>query len=107
MFNSSSFLTCSFQSNITIFESQYKCTARPNEFLFTLNPSIISGSQSCPTTITSKIYDFATGSYFEPYITTVGLYDQNKDLLAVGKLAKPIQTSRTTDTTVLVNIDRQ
>ena len=35
------------------------------------------------------------------------MYDDNRELLAVGKLAKPVQTSRTTDTTILVNIDRQ
>ena len=50
--------------------------------------------------------DFATGSFFSPYITTVGLYNDNFELLAVGKLAKPIQTSRTTDMTILINIDR-
>jgi hypothetical protein len=94
-------VTCSFSSSFSFYETQYKCTAGESEFTLTQNPSIISSSKN------GAVYKFATGSYFEPYITTVGLYDQNKDLLAVGKLAKPIQTSRTTDTTVLVNIDRQ
>ena len=39
-------------------------------------------------------------------ISTVGLYDDDFQLLAVGKLAKPLQSSTTTDTTILVNIDR-
>jgi hypothetical protein len=47
-----------------------------------------------------------TGSYFSPYVTTVGLYDEAQNLLAVGKLAQPLPTSATTDTTILVNIDR-
>mgnify|MGYP003679765091 CR=1 FL=1 len=98
-------ITCSFESTITLFESQYKCTARPNEFLFTLNPSIISGSLPCPENITSKLYDFATGSYFTPYVTTVGLYNNNKELVAVGKLAQPLDMSDTTDTTILINLD--
>jgi hypothetical protein len=98
-------ITCSFNSTITIFESQYKCTARPNEFLSTLNPSIISGSNSCPENITSKVYDFATSTYFTPYVTTVGLYNNNKELVAVGKLAQPLDMSDTTDTTILVNLD--
>jgi hypothetical protein len=105
MFNSSSFLTCSFQSNITIFESQYKCTARPDEFLFSQNPSLLSGSNPCPKNITSTLYDFATGSYFTPYVTTVGLYNNNKELVAVGKLAQPLDMSDTTDTTILINLD--
>ena len=50
---------------------------------------------------------FATSSYFAPYVTTVGLYNDNFELLAVGKLAKPLPTSRTTDTTILINFDTQ
>ena len=98
-------ITCSFKSNITLFESQYKCTSQPDEFLFSQNPTIISGSNSCPDNITSKLYDFATGSYFTPYITTVGLYNNNKELVAVGKLAQPLDMSDTTDTTILINLD--
>jgi hypothetical protein len=52
------------------------------------------------------MYDFATGSYFAPYVTTVGLYDESYNLLAVAKLAKPLPTSRTTDTTILINFDK-
>ena len=98
-------VTCSFKSSLTIYESQYKCTSRPDEFLFTLNPTIISGSQSCPENVTSTLYDFATGSYFTPYVTTVGLYNNNKELIAVGKLAQPLDMSDTTDTTILINLD--
>lgn len=49
--------------------------------------------------------DFATGSYFAPYITTVGLYDDDKELLAVGKLSTPTEISKFVDTTILVNFD--
>jgi hypothetical protein len=51
------------------------------------------------------IYDFATGSYFSPYITTVGLYNNNYELIAVGKLAQPLPTSAVTDTTILINLE--
>ena len=92
-----------FQSTMTIYESQYKCTFNPNEFVYSQNPSIISGSW-CGSK-EGKLYDFATGSYFEPYITTVGLYDNSNQLVAVGKLSQPLQSSNVTDTTVLVNLD--
>lgn len=92
--------TMSFQSTRTIYETQYKCTIRPDEFNFSLNPSLISGSTD------GTPYNFVTSSYFSPYVTTVGLYDNNQELLAVAKLAKPLPTSATTDTTILVNIDR-
>ena len=91
-------ITCSFQSATTLYESQIKCTISPSEFNTTLNPTIYQG--------TGSIYGFATSSYFAPYITTVGLYNENQELLGVAKLAQPIQSSTTTDTTILVNIDR-
>ena len=101
-FVTSSNVTCSFSSSFTIYETQYKCTIGESEFNYTLNPSVISGSSN-----SGVVYSFATGSYFSPYVTTVGLYNNNFELVAVGKLAQPLPTSRTTDTTILVNIDRQ
>jgi len=112
-FVTSSAVTCSFSSSLTIYETQYKCTIRSNEFNATLNPSAeVSGSifsysgsyfyqpkGGVPT-------DNTTGSYFSPYVTTVGLYDEDQNLLAIGKLAQPLPTSATTDTTILINIDR-
>ena len=93
-------LTCSFDSTITIYESQYKCTIRENEFNFSQNPTLISGSSN-----SGIIYDYATGSYFNPYITTIGLYNNNKELIAVAKLSQPLPLSSVTDTTVMVNLD--
>jgi hypothetical protein len=93
-------ITCSFSSSFIIYETQYKCTIRENEYNFSLNPSVISGSTD------GTPYSFVTGSYFSPYVTTVGLYDEDQNLLAVGKLAQPLPTSPTTDTTILINIDR-
>ena len=92
--------TCSFSSSLTIYETQYKCTIRENEFNFSLNPSLLSGSSD------GTVYGYVTSSYFSPFVTTVGLYDEAQNLLAVGKLAQPLPTSPTTDTTILINIDR-
>jgi hypothetical protein len=89
-----------FQSSITLYETQYKCTIRANEYNGSLNPSLLkSGS-------TDTYKDFVTGSDFSPYVTTIGLYNENQELLAVAKLAQPLPTSQTTDTTILINIDR-
>ena len=93
-------VTCSFSSSYTIYETQYKATLRESEFNFSQNPSIISSSTD------GSLYNFATGSYFAPYVTTVGLYDEEQNLLAVGKLSQPLPTSRTTDTNIFINIDR-
>lgn len=100
-------ISCSFSSSYTIYETQYKCTIDETEFNFSQNPSIISSSVTNNVNTSSGVpYDFATGSYFSPYVTTVGMYNEDFELLAVGKLAQPLPTSQTTDTTILVNIDR-
>lgn len=99
-FLSCSIVTCSFQSTTTVYESQYKCTFNPSEYNYTQNPSAISSSLN-----SGILYDYLTGSYFQPYITTVGLYNNANQLVAVGKLSQPLQSSNTTDTTILVNLD--
>jgi hypothetical protein len=98
-FVTSSNVTCSFSSSYTIYETQYKCSMGADEFNYSLNPSVSPGSEG-------DLLGFVTGSYFSPYVTTVGLYDESYNLLAVAKLAKPLSTSLTTDTTILINLDR-
>lgn len=91
--------TIAFQSSYNIYENQYKCTINENELNYSQNPSLLSGSNS-------EYYNFATGSDFSPYITSVGLYNEDKELMAVAKVAKPIQLSKTTDTTFIISFDR-
>jgi hypothetical protein len=99
-FITSPVVTCSFSSSLTLFETQYKCTIAENEFNLSLNPSL---SQIVNDDII--IYDYTTGSFFSPYITTVGLYNEAQELLAVGKLAQPVPTSTLTDMHVIINFD--
>ena len=111
-FNSS--VSVLFQPSITIYETQYKCTIRPDEFNYSLNPTLLSGSSLTnpvnsngqPVNTSGDVVDFVTGSSFAPYITTVGLYNSNNELLAVGKLAQPVPTSRTVDMNIVINMDR-
>jgi hypothetical protein len=99
-FTNSTNLSCSFDSTLTIYESQYKCTLRENEFNFSQNPTLITGSSN-----SGILYDFATGSYFTPYITSIGLYNNDKELLAIAKLSQPLRISDTTDTSIIINLD--
>jgi hypothetical protein len=91
-------VTCSFSSSYYINETQYKCVLNDNEFNFSLNPSMLYGSGS--------LYDFATGSDFQPYITSIGLFNDEKELLAVAKLAQPIMKRNDIDTNIIINLDR-
>ena len=101
-------LTVGFSSSVTLFEHQYKCTIRENEFGYSLNPSLLTGSNSNALPGTNTNYkDFATGSYFSPYITTVGLYDNDQNLLAVGKLSVPTKVPMNADLEIQVSFDTQ
>ena len=106
--------TTNFRSARTIYETQYKCTIRPDEFNYSLNPTLLSGSEytnpvnsnGSTVNVSGDVVDFVTGSSFSPYVTAVGLYNTNNELLAVGKLAQPIPTSRTVDMNIVINMDR-
>lgn len=106
----------SFKSSVTLYETQLKCSIRESEFNYSYNPSLLATSQSNPTgllvtesreiKLNEDYKSFVTGSDFSPYVTTVGLYNNDQELLAIAKLAQPLPTSQITDTTILVNIDR-
>ena len=108
--NPVSFSDPEWESTVTLYETQYKCTIRSNEFNYSMNPSLLTSSIKGQNKIlesgSAQYTDFATGSDFSPYVTTVGLYDDDQNLLAVAKLAQPLPTSQTTDTTILINLDR-
>ena len=46
-----------------------------------------------------------TGSYLAPYVTTIGLYDENYDMIAVAKLPTPIKIYPDFPVNFLVRID--
>jgi len=104
------FNNTSWKSSYTLYETQYKCTAEASEFNLSMNPSLLSSSINKEGRIRqsgSAYYeDYVTGSDFTPFVTTVGLYNDEKELIAVGKLAQPLALSQYVDTTILVNIDR-
>ena len=105
-------ITVNFSSSYQLYENQYKCTIGNSEFNISYNPTLLSGSNYYEYSSSiflqpenGELKEFTTGSSFTPYITTIGLYNQDKELVAVGKLAQPLPTSNTSDTTILINID--
>jgi hypothetical protein len=46
-----------------------------------------------------------TGSYLAPYITTIGLYDDDNNMLAVAKLPNPVKNLPDYELTFLIRID--
>ena len=48
---------------------------------------------------------FVSSSNFAPYITTIGLYNDAGQLLAIGKLAQPIRKRNDVDLNFLMRLD--
>lgn len=104
----------SFQNEVVIYEQNVICHVKDNEFNLSYNPTLLKSnllsgsnfiSQSLSTPL-PEVKDFATASFFEPYVTTVGLYNEANDLLAVAKFAQPIPLSQNTDMTFVVRYDK-
>jgi hypothetical protein len=72
--------------------------ARNSEYNYTENPSFISGSTG------EVIYPYFINNP-QTYPTTVGLYNDSNDLLAVAKLSRPIQKDFTKEALVRVKLD--
>ena len=91
--------TLKYKNTHLITENEYQCTMNEEEFEFTTNKTALKTSPS------NELADFATGSAFKPYVTTVGLYNDNGELLVVGKLGQPIKASSETETTFVIRFD--
>jgi len=85
-------------SQETITSNYVFVRVRNSEFNYTENPSFISGSTG------DIIYtDFINNPV--TYLTTVGMYNDNNELLAVAKLSKPLQKDFTKEALVRVKLD--
>ena len=98
----------SYRSTMTIYENEVFLSVNENEFNISQNPSAYDGTNKIKLkTIQSTIeptkfggfgeYDYSssvdtTGSYLAPFITTIGLYDNELNMVAVCKLPKPIKS---------------
>ena len=93
--------TLQFQGTHLIYEHEYQCTVAEHEFNYSTNQSMLVNNISTPY----KLEGFTSESFFSPYITTIGLYNEAYELLAIAKLAQPIRCSDETDTTFVVRYD--
>jgi hypothetical protein len=104
--------TLRYRSTKTIYENEIFISVLENEFNVSQNPSAVdfNGNDFGKiklNNIQSKLVDnksggFAdyeysssidpTGSYLAPYVTTIGLYDDELNMVAVAKLPQPIKS---------------
>lgn len=87
-----------FKSNLPIYIKNYHCRIKNSELNHSLNPSIYNKENG-------KVNTNIENDNFSPYFTTIGLYNDNNELIAVAKTSQPIPKSRETDTTVNIKLD--
>jgi hypothetical protein len=123
--NSELYLT--YESDVKFLRHEVLAIIPPNEFNFTMfNPSILQTYQASGSSLattfresmqrqniktsgssddTYNLYNLMSAQIIKPYITTIGLYNERYELLAVAKLSEPIQRTFNTDQIFIVRFD--
>lgn len=87
-----------FNNTTEINSTVYFCRAPHNKFNYSNNPTYTSGSS-----IVVKNNDRSNPPI--SYVTTVGLYNSQNELLAVAKLSEPLRKDPTNELTLRVRLD--
>lgn len=87
----------SLQSSETMTSRFFWVRVKNQQFNYTTNPSIIDGNGNI-------IYNTLVDNP-QTYVTTIGLYNDFNELLAVAKLSKPLPKDFTKEATVKVKLD--
>ena len=90
--------TASYKSTMTIYELGVIVRTPRGTMNVSTNPTTLLDDDF-------TIASFATGSDFQPYITTIGLYNDRNEMVAVAKLAQPIKKREDVDINFLVRVD--
>ena len=90
----------SFRNETVINSSLIFCRAAPTQFNYSTNPTYSTADGHI-----IKQDFISNGNNPFSYVTTVGLYDANRQLLAVAKTSRPIEKNPQTDLSIRVRLD--
>jgi len=86
-----------FNNTIELNSTIHFCRLNHNEFNYSANPTYLTGSQL-------RVKQNADANPVS-YITSIGLYSADNQLLAVGKLSEPIRKDPTIELTFRARLD--
>ena len=98
-FGSGSLTALTFQNVTNINSTLVFCRATADEFNYSANPTFTDADGKI------IVIDDPTTDRTFSYITSVGLYDANDNLLAVAKMSRPIEKNDEKDLTFRVRLD--
>ena len=87
----------SFNNTTELNSTIYFCRSSFNEFNYSSNPTYVTGSKL-------RVKSVKTDDPVS-YITTVGLYSPDNELLAVGKVSEPLKKTPSNEYTLRVRLD--
>ena len=87
----------SFNNTTELNSSVYFCRAHHNEFNYSSNPTYLQDSKI-------RVKNIASDMPIS-YVTSVGLYSSDNELLAVAKLSEPLRKDPTNELTLRVRLD--
>lgn len=93
--------TINFKNAHTIYENIVKCRVKEREFNYSYNKSLRLNPKSFDGLIKT---DFVQEN-FQPYVTTIGLYNEKMELVAIAKIQQPIPLSKTSDMIFEIRFD--
>lgn len=89
-----------FKTSTRFYEHEVVCRIPKTDFNMTQNSSTIIKYDK-----KQKPKQYLSNKEFRPYFTTIGLYDDNGNLLAVAKLATPIKKRKDVDMNIVIRFD--
>ena len=100
-FGSGSFTASTFQNVTNINSTLIFCRATADEFNYSSNPTFRNADGEIVVIDPGD----DTGQRTFTFVTTVGLYNSNNELLGVAKLSRPVEKNDEKDLTVRVRLD--
>lgn len=94
--------TMTFKSSFDVFEQNYVCRIGAGEMNASMNPTAVYGDSGSTSTLASNLLRYPNGPTF---ITTIGLYNEDNHLVAIGRLARPIVNDKTQDLSIHIKFD--
>ena len=91
--------TVNYSGTHTIYQYEVLCRVRKGEFNLTLNPTALKSPKS------DLLINDLTGSFMRPYATTIGMYSEKGELVAIGKLGQALMMRDDVDINILVRWD--
>jgi hypothetical protein len=111
-----------YSSDVKLHRHEIKATLEPTDFNFSaFNPSILSTYTATTGSVTQSfnemnikpssgsstwnLYNLMGANVIKPYVTTIGLYNDKYELLAVAKTSEPIQRTFDVNQIFIVRFD--